>query len=312
MVAWYPLDEGANAPIYQDIAGTVQNAGVSAGSNAPWAVPGMVNGAQYFFGSGSNYISVPHDPELNFGSGDFSLDAWVNFVDCSQNPAIGSNAISPIVEKYDATSNVGFSFFTDQQRIHLVINGVQFSTLPLGLSPNTWYHVAVVVDRNANPPAGTFYLNGSPVGTFTPPAGSVDNNEPLQIGKCFLVANPLTDPYCEGAVDELELFNVAVSSAEIAAIAAAGSAGKCQPNLGRLKISSSPGFSQLQFTVTDPNGHVVFQTSAFGGLTIDTGCTLFCNVQYKVEAQDLVGQSTFTPKQVTVPCCPQEANVFFP
>jgi Concanavalin A-like lectin/glucanases superfamily len=49
--------------------------------------PGMVDYAFVFDGTG-DYIEVPDDPLLNFGTGDFTIDLWVNFDDLSDSVLI--------------------------------------------------------------------------------------------------------------------------------------------------------------------------------------------------------------------------------
>ncbi len=303
MVAWYPLDEPQNTLSFQDIAGSVQNMGLWGGTVGPQPVSGKVNGAQYFWGSVATYIDVPPHPELDFGTGSFSIDAWVNLVGCSLNH------IYPIVEKYDPTTGVGYSFFIVGDKLRLVINGAAFSSNTLGASYNTWYHVAVTVDRPAGGPSvGTFWLNGAPVGTFVPPTTSVDNAAPVWIGRNYLVDTQQM-PHCEIAIDELELFNVALSQNDIAGIYGADSAGKCKPALGRLTVSISPGFPNVVWDLFDANNHLVYKGNSN---ILDTGCTLFCNGTYQLRGLDLSTGTLLGPKQVTVPCCPQVGTATLP
>jgi hypothetical protein len=303
MVAWYPLDEPQGALSYVDIAGQVQNSGLAGGNPGPQAVTGMVGGAQYFYGSAATYIDVPPHPELDFGTGSFSIDAWVNVVQCSPSH------LYPIVEKYDVSTQTGYSFFIVGNQLNLTINGTVFSSNTIAIPFGTWHHVAVTVNRPVGGPAvGTFWLDGTSVGTFTPPSASVNTAAAMWIGRNYLVDSQQS-PYCEIAIDELELFNIALDQSAIAGIYNAGSAGKCKPSLGRLLGSSSPGFVTVMFKVEDSAGNTVF----LGGLGgIDTGCTLFCGATYTVKAWDQSTGTVFTPKQVTVPCCPQQASVFFP
>jgi hypothetical protein len=248
---------------------------------------------------------VPNHPELDFGTGDFSIDVWVNVVECLPTH------IYPIVEKYDPQQQLGYSFYIFSDKLNLVMNGSTFSSNVLGLAFNTWYHVAVTVSRPAGASAvGTFWLNGAPVGTFTPVAGSIDTTNHMFIGSNFLVTSGVASP-CEIALDELELFNVALSQADIAAIYQADSAGKCRPNLGRLIIFGNINDYPLRYTsytILDASGNVVYQT----GLTLatDTGCTLYCTMEYEVKATDIYGQS-YPPRRVTVPCCPESATVSY-
>lgn len=309
MVAWYPLDEPQGATTYFDVAGSVQNNGTPSPAVPPLAISGKVNGAQYFYGNG-NYVEVPPHSELDFGSGSFSIDAWVNLVNCSPIH------LYPVVEKYDSGNQTGFSFYILGDTMYLVLNGTTFaSNSPLGMIPHTWYHVGVVVSRPAvGPQTGVFYLNGAAVGTFTPVSGSVDTPRPLYIGRNFLVGAG-GQAWCEIAIDEVELFNVAVPASDIAAIYQADSAGKCKPSLGRLRASAPyPTYTQMVYTIKDQWGNVVIQSgpNMQQANNFDSGCVLFCGVQYTVEAVDQATNTIFTPKVVTVPCCPQLASVSFP
>ncbi|HEV2046676.1 MAG TPA: LamG domain-containing protein [Chthoniobacterales bacterium] len=227
MVGWWQLDEQNGATVVNDKAGFnnqgIPKPGGQLGTGGPSSVTGEIHGALYFAGS---YLEVAPQPELDFGPGDFSIDAWVKPVDCSHG---GVGHFSGIVDKFNGTT--GFSFYLDQPavgvaRLYLKINGspafVSTGTIPV-LSAATWSHVAVTVARPSNGSlVGTFYINGLPAGTFTPPAASVNNTFPMWIGKTRIPGG-----ICENAIDELELFNRALSPAEVKSIADAKSAGKC-------------------------------------------------------------------------------------
>lgn len=235
MVAWYPMDEPNGATTVADIAsppgstvsdvGTPKPAPVGPIGTGPTPVAGKVGaGALYFYGP---YVEVPPSADLTF-PGDFSIDAWVRAVGC------GPGILSPIVDKFDTGTNTGFSFYLDQSPagtafLKLRINASTFTStgsFPATANPlaNTgpWVHVAVTVDRTVG--VGTFYINGFPAGTFTPPSGSITNTLSMLIGEIRVPGGR-----CEIAIDELEIFNRALTQAEIQAIYNAGSAGKCKP-----------------------------------------------------------------------------------
>lgn len=233
MVAWWNLDEGTGANIVDDTAGFNNQAkpkplGV-VGFGSPESVAGKVHGALYF---AAGYLEVAPQMELDFGNGGFTIDAWIKPVDC---PPPGGTRLSGIVDKSSATT--GISFYLNQLtvglgRLYLKMNNSPVfassgpnGTIPtLGSSP-PWTHVAVTVSRpSVIPPRtfGTFYINGLPAGTFSPPSGTVTNLLPLWIGKSRLPSG-----VCEIAIDELELFNRPLSAAEVKSIADAKTAGKC-------------------------------------------------------------------------------------
>lgn len=231
MVAWYPLDEQAGATQVNDLAGfnnvgTPQPGPVGFGSG-PAPVVGLVGAGALYFYTG-HYVDVPTHSELDFGTGDFSIDCWVRAVGC------GPGILSPIVDKLDINTNTGFAFYLDQPPpgtayLKLQVNGSTFtstSSIIANANPpgntGTWYHLAVTVQRS--PAAGVFYINGSPAGTFTPPAGTVSNALAMWIGETRIPGGR-----CEIAVDELELFNRVISSSEINSIWQADSLGKCKP-----------------------------------------------------------------------------------
>lgn len=234
MVAWWKMDELIGATAVDDIVGFnnqgVPNPGGQVGSFGPLPVTGEVQGALYF---ATQYVVVSPQTELDFGPGDFSIDAWVKPVDCSHG---AGGFFSTIVDKLSSGGTApGFAFYFDQPNVgvailYLNINGTLFNsgtgTIPT-LGSATWSHIAVTVTRpSLGPAVGTFYINGVAVGTpFTPPvgpAGDVTNTAPLWIGR-----KQTPDNICEFAIDELELFNRALPQPEIDAIFQAGPLGKC-------------------------------------------------------------------------------------
>lgn len=245
MVAWYPLNELAGATAINDIApppsSTFNNVGTPqpgpVGSlgpppAGPAPVVGEVGGALYFYGP---YVEVAPNSELDFSTGDFSvdagvtafsIDAWVRAVQ------VGPTLIQPIVDKFSSPGGPGFAFYIRNQNLELNINGNTFVSTgpPIAFAnplANTgpWYHVAVTVQGGGRRLGqGAFYINGAPAGTFAPPLGNTANNSlPLWIG-----ATRVPGPKGEIAIDELEIFNRALSAGEIQAINNAGSAGKCK------------------------------------------------------------------------------------
>jgi hypothetical protein len=224
MVAWYPLNEGQGATVVNDIApppaslvnntGTPQPAAIGA-PFAPFSTTGVVGTALFFGGS---FVEVQPQSELNFGS--FSIDGWIRPVQC--------NATLPatVVDKFDTGTNTGFVFFAGQPTLgtavlELRLNSSVFSSTGT-FAPSTWVHAAVTVDTSTG--TGTFYINGAPAGTFTVPAGSIINTATMRIGR-----TRVTTAICELGIDELEIFNRALTLAELKSIYSAGPAGKCIP-----------------------------------------------------------------------------------
>jgi uncharacterized repeat protein (TIGR01451 family) len=271
MVAWWPFDEPNGAATLKDIAG-FNNAGTPKPSSplgsagAPVAVAGKVGGALSFnpnFQQNGPNVEVPDHPEINFGTNDFSIDAWVYV------PTPPAVYIHPIVDKLSinaaGTQGSGYALslvgsFSSGARLQFVMG--TGSTLVGYLGPNapsvpfnTWTHVTVTVGRSTG--AVTFYVNGAPLTTTpaTMPAGSVTNNVPLLIGESR------TPGVHQAAItlDELEMFSKLLTQGEIQSIVNAGPAGKCRcvlTTVEKLSCNANGTFTYI-FILTNNSGATV-------------------------------------------------------
>ncbi len=208
MVGWWPLDETNGAPLYADLsgngnAGIVESAGPVGNGGSPFAVPGKVAGAGYFYGA-SVRGRAPNSPSLNFGTNSFGLDCWANPV------FTGSIHWHPIVDKLLVTGpSTGFGYkvgLLNTKVVLIVGDGTLYTNTSVGsVTYTAWNFVGVSVDRAAN--TVTFHINGF---TETPqalaPAGSFNSPVDLLIGGTYTV----NGAYGEVALDELELFNRAL------------------------------------------------------------------------------------------------------
>jgi hypothetical protein len=209
LVAWYTFDEGTG-PTAHDSART--HDGTIYGS--AWAA-GKIGGAMRFNGT-TNYISVPNSSELNI-TGDITLFAWVNF-SRGGNGSDGSQ--QSIVSKCigNGAFDNPFDFRTSAQTIPALelirandLRHEQSSTyaqVPL----NSWHAIAVVASGNTS----NFYIDGTLVTMVwdaphltSPPVG---NTNPMLIGAR---ADGL---YFAGLIDDLRIYNRALSAAEIRTI----------------------------------------------------------------------------------------------
>jgi hypothetical protein len=215
--AHWPMNEINGATQVQDVVaspifnhGTPQPGPVAAwpGFTGPTSVTGQVSGALYFPGNGDTKVVVPSTSDLNLGYGSLYLEAYVAPVQC------GVGAYYPILDKWDATGQNGYTFYLEgvgpgQVRAALRLGGGTFTSTQTFLanfqppSTGTWTQVAVKVDGTS----GTFYVNGNLAGTFTAPSGSTSNTVPLWLGALH------TPPaggviHCEIALDEVKVGKV--------------------------------------------------------------------------------------------------------
>jgi uncharacterized repeat protein (TIGR01451 family) len=285
MVAWWPLNETSGNVVHSIVGnhdGTTLPGPI--GSSGPLVASAPKVGSALFFGAAK--AEVPDDPALNFGTGNFSVDAWVR--------SYQSSLLSAVVDKLDTTGAVprGYAFFVQNGKVQLVMaDGATTTTYQSSntfVANGTWRHVAVTVRRSASGSyAGQFYIDGLPAGpSFTPLAGNIDSNAKLLIGNYRLATGACS---CEVSLDEIEIFNEEVPASDILAIFNAGPLGKCRSGSLTVNktITSLPGLtppSTAVFPVTvscQPSGYnqVVnltpsLLTQTFNNIPVGDTCTV--------------------------------------
>lgn len=222
MTAWWSLDAFSRAK-WPDFAG-FNNFGTLI--NGPIQVAGKVLGALQFDGI-DDYVEVADHTELNFGTGNFSFDAWIK-----TNTNTG---VQVIIDKRKGY-NLGYSFFLNDGFLSLQLSDGAFPfgytnyASPVFVADGNWHHIAVTVSRTSNQGI-LFYLDGvaTQYGNPTTHPNSLTNTDNLRIGKNS--ASTVSDPIgtFKGILDEIELFNRVLTQAEIVSIYNAGSSGKCKP-----------------------------------------------------------------------------------
>ena len=164
----------------------------------------------------NDYVSVPDNNSLDFGSGNFTIETWVNKRALSNNWAnefvVGkwNNGASAGTNEWDlatgstATNNIP-TFLMEVGTSGYVCTGTT------SLQLNTWYHLAVV--RNGT--SLKLYVNGLLEGSITIPANAAINNTGLNmtIGAFGLNGHPSF--FANMSIDELRLWNRALCQAEI-------------------------------------------------------------------------------------------------
>jgi hypothetical protein len=197
------------------------------------------------------YVSVPDyaaiDPAVGQG---FTLDAWVQ-------RALGAPNTPTCValDKRDPNTGNGYSLSVDYGHVILTLSGSNYAdatdVIP---ADGQWHFVAVSVSFGTTSP-GEFYVDGNPAVSFFPAPATLATTVPLTVGKSVLDDHVANQPW-EGCIDEVEMFNRALSAGEIAAIYNAGAAGKCKtPKLACVSDKSVACGSQWSFdppSVNDP------------------------------------------------------------
>jgi hypothetical protein len=209
-------------------------------------------GQSFVFDGLSSTITVTDAPDLTPTS--LTVDFWFKSnVNLSGNPNV------PFLFKLnpgdDANfSSKGYDFFYQFGGPGFGLagpGGVRFfAEVPAAFTAGTWHHVAGTYDPSA--PAGTaqkLYVDGVLVSstcgpsstgpTFNPSSTNCTpapiNYQPaaIEVGRVINSANfppsQATPYYFNGQIDEIEIYNRALSASEIMAIFNAGTAGKAKP-----------------------------------------------------------------------------------
>jgi len=278
MTNWWPADGNA-FDIIGGEHGTLQN-------NAGFAT-GEV-GQAFSLDGANGFVMVPNDPAAAFNfTGSFSVDAWV-FLD-SAPPEF-----APIVSKWNdiplGNNNRGYFFAIDRNilgdgvpRLRIDVSGdglflgghssIRLSSITF--PTNAWTHVAAVFNPATNPKSLDLYIDGQlRNGAFQiSPTVSAPfvNNEPLLIGASDAGSN--VRDFFDGRIDEVELFNRALTSAEVTSIFNAGSAGKVAPIVIDIKPGSFPNSINLGSKGNVPVA--VLGTETFDATTLDLASLSF-------------------------------------
>lgn len=206
-IAAYPFDEGTGTTTADvsgnNITGTI--------SGATWTTQGMYNNALSFNGSNS-YVNLNNPATLQL-TGSMTLSAWVR---AAANPSGDGQIIAK------ANNSAGWqlktSNATGQQRFAVAVSptssslATRYSTTVRAL--NTWYHVAGVYNASAR--TLDIYVNGVlDDGTLsgTVPASQVNTSVNVNIGR----KGSGTGAYFNGLIDEVRVYNRALTQAEIQA-----------------------------------------------------------------------------------------------
>ena len=240
-VAWLKAEGNA-----QDATGN-GNQGVVNGS-VPY-VAGKVGNAFSFNANVANYVRIPNSASLQ--TAQMSVEYWVNF-----NSA--TNAVT--VAKRNGSSDawqVGITYSGGNFNLQFVGEGVDRYSASLASPVGVWTHVAATYDGST----AKGYINGAQVLSepFTLHLGS--RTADIYVGNYAGSALPF-----DGKVDELSIYNRALSAAEVLAIYQAGSSGKTPPVPTVTGVSPSSGSTLGGTSVTITGTNFTGATAVtFGG-----------------------------------------------
>lgn len=236
----------AQTPVPPGLIGWWKGEGnvINAAGTTPAGI--LKNGAAYAVGEvgqafnldgTDDYVEVPDNNLWAFGSDPFTIELWVNF------DVVKIGTLANPGQVFVANDDGGFSnnkwfFALGGGVLFFHINDSAGSSLSwigqISFSPlaGQWYHLAVTRSGTLY----TFYANGTSIGTGNSAFMVTNPNAPLTIG----FAEPAVG-LLDGRIDEVSIYNRALSASEIQSIYNAGSAGK--------SVSNVPSFSNWSLII---------------------------------------------------------------
>lgn len=221
MVAWWTGDDTA-----EDVMGYSHGAL----QNGAGFTPGGEVGSAFAFDGVDDSVKVPASSRLDVGAGGgFTVEAWVNTsnVEAWQPLVEWNNGIAYGVHLW---LNVDVDGLTGSGGVYANIVGADGAEHRLGsgaarLQPNTFHHVALTFDKETG--ATQLYLDGVPTGKPRIFAGiTPQTSHNLYLGRRPGGGYPVTQ--FSGVLDEVTIYDRALSQSEIEATARAARGGKCR------------------------------------------------------------------------------------
>jgi prepilin-type N-terminal cleavage/methylation domain-containing protein len=209
LVGSWNFNGNANDSSPSGMNGTVVGATLTTGQN------GQSNGA-YSFNGTSNYIGLSNTTPINFTNGQFTVSAWVN---------MPTTLASSVWYDILSSTTVGdWSVGIVQDTVgepRLAMTKVGEVDAPRGpvVTPGSWRHVTVIYKYGPSPSTVSYYVDGVL-------ASTVNWNHVAQgdfsIGAGNKRIGARSNRTFLGSIDDLRVYNKALSSAEISSLYAAG------------------------------------------------------------------------------------------
>ncbi|HEY9172666.1 MAG TPA: LamG domain-containing protein, partial [Verrucomicrobiae bacterium] len=216
LAAWWPGDGNADDVVGWNDGWLVGGAGFT---------NGLVDRAFAFDGA-DDRLMVPHDESLNIFTNGFTVEFWMRG-DKNQPGAIVClvekshgwvDSTGWVINGYTATGRLGFAVGAGGAGIQ---NFVGVAAL-VDLLDGRFHHLAGGWDRSNV----WLYVDGQLQGT-TPLTAPFNNTRPLNMGCTW--GNGVPRDFFRGTIDEVCVYQRALTAEEIAAIAASGSVGRQKP-----------------------------------------------------------------------------------
>ena len=223
LVLHMPMDDGSGSAIATDVSGNGHDGTlVNMDPDTDW-VSGRAGLALDFDGT-NDYVSIPDDPALDFGTGDFSVALWVfkhsptaNY-DNSYGVSKWSTGATPGINEWCLL--VGSGYATGDTPAFIVeIGSTRYWVVdPQEITLNEWHHVVGVREGQTT----SLYVDGVLVDVNSSlPAGGAINNVGSELR--IAVNQPVAPIYHTDAIfDDVQIYSFALDDGDVAVGQTAG------------------------------------------------------------------------------------------
>lgn len=219
-------------------------------------VPGFA-GQAFALDGVDDWVIVPDSPTLNLGDRDFTAALWVNFASTDEEQVLLEKFVETLRDQDRARIGWSITKLADQSlRVVgplLTDDGAILNTGVLPITADRWHYVVLTRERSNF----ILYWDGQIVGGASTYL-DLDSKATLKIGHR---GNPTDTPgslddrgfYLHGCVDEVQLWDHALSDEEIAATAAMGRNEAC------IATPTTPGYLFVSSNSSGKAGNVKFR-----------------------------------------------------
>ena len=243
IIAWWPFNDTSDT--IMDIVGGNSGEFVNGAAYSE----GIVGRAVQFDGI-NDFIEVPDSDLWAFDDNDFTIELWANF-DAPGSGSVGQPGDIFIGNDEGLFTQNKWFFALGGGVLNFHINGPGitgnkfFPQVPFSPVVGQWYHLAVI--RNGD--TYTIFINGEPKGSATDTNVIPNPNAPLTIGQAEGLG------FMNGRLDEITIYNRALTNDEVSKIFFGGSLGKCMVRILPPVITATPVEGQsVTLTITSPTG----------------------------------------------------------
>ena len=205
LVGYWSFDDGSGTTA-EDFSPSGTNTGTL--TNGPTWVDGKLGKALSFDGI-STYVSLgnPGNSPLNVGTSDFTIASWIKTTDGGGQRCIVSSTGSSRGVRFGLTGGHPY---------YLIGDGTTYRESSIGsavVNDGNWHHLVIVFSRTSS--TATAYVDGmsSGVDSFSASIGSANSGSTKVIG-----AMAAGTGLINGTIDDVRIYNRALSQAEITAL----------------------------------------------------------------------------------------------